>query len=162
YRMYPQRILQPMNFDGAVFVGGANAQPNFSMYYEMYHDSTLTGAAGDYLVASEFDTLNPLAASTYRDTANVGPYINTRSGYFRARIGVRSDSVNETPAISNVDYPFIVTDTILSKGINPEHLVSVASYVGGGNNDDIFLSFFNIGRDSALATSLSFFVANVP
>ena len=162
YRMYPQRILQPMNFDGAVFVGGANAQPNFSYYFEMYHDSTLTGAAGDYLVASEFDTLNPLAASTYRDTANVGPYINTRSGYFRARIGVRSDSVNETPAISNVDYPFIVTDTILSKGINPENLTGVASYQGGGNRDDIFVSFFNIGRDSAEATSLSFFVANVP
>ena len=162
YGMYPQRLLQPMNFDGAVFVGGANAQPNFSLYYEMYHDSTLTGGAGDYLTAAAIDTLNPLAASTYRDTANVGPYINTREGYFRARIGVRSDSVNATPAISFVDYSFIVTDSVLSKGIEPENLTGVGSYQGGGNRDDIFVSFFNIGRDSAEATSLSFFVANVP
>lgn len=162
YGMYPQRLLQPMSFDGAVFVGGANAQPNLSLYYEMYHDSTLSGGAGAFLTASALDTLNPLAASTYRDTANVGPYINTRAGYFRARIGVRSDSVNETPAISYVDYPFMVTDSVLSKGINPEALTGVGSYQGGGNRDDIFVSFFNVGRDSALATSLSFFVANVP
>lgn len=168
FSIVPQSIIGPMTFDGATVNAGGNAQTGVYLDAKVYHDSTLSGAPGDWLIYQDSIMISNFLPPSEKDTVRVGPYLNLREGYLRARINVIADSASQNPSETFDEYSFIVSDSILAKDRNVfRGSIGVGSYVdprddlAGGDQGDLWTTVVTV-EDSALATSLSFFVGNEP
>ena len=168
YTILPIVNIPAVTYEGYSLNAGANTQTNVDFNIDVINDSTLAGGPGNGVVHSASSTLGASVLSQDRDTANVNsPFFTFNSGYYRNRMYVTSDSVNQAPGDAVAEYTMTLTaDTTLALD-RGEAFFSISSgpssYVGGGQDFDAMAALMVLDSQltgTVMATSVSIFIAN--
>jgi len=168
YRILPIINVPPVTYTGFTYNAGAFAQTNVDLNLDVIMDSTIGGGAGQGVVHSASAVVAASVPSLQRDTTDiVNPFFSFNTGWYRNRISISSDSVNQAPLTAEGDYTFALTaDTVLALDRGEAFFSGSSgppSYVGGGQDGDRAAALMIIDSNvtgGVPALSISVFVAN--
>lgn len=174
YYILPIVNVPTVTYTGYSSNAGANAQTNVDLNVNVIMDSTMMGGPGMGLAYSGSSVIGASIASQRTDTTVVSnPFFSFNPGWYRNRVFITSDSVNQQPAGAEGAYTFALSaqgDTTIALDRGQAFFNGSSgppSYVGGGQDNDaaaalmiIDSSLAGVGTGSVIATSISVFIAN--
>ncbi len=141
YRILPLVNVPAVVYQGMSYNAGANVQTNVDLNLDVIMDSTIGGGPGQGVVHSASASVGLSIPSQQRDTTDItNPFFSFNAGWYRNRLYITSDSVNQNPAGATDNYTFALTnDTVIALDRGPSFYVGSSgppSYVGGGQDND--------------------------
>jgi len=168
YKILPVSMASIQGIQYTAFGRNTAINPQTNVYFkaEVYMDSTIGGGAGTGLVFQDSVLMDTLIGKQARDTATLSsPFYSFNTGWYRNRLLLTSDSINQNPIVGEQSYSFALTvDTVIAlEDGNFSVSSGPRSYIGGGQDGDrvaalmILDSNLNFGFP---VLSVSVFVAN--
>jgi len=165
YTQVPLSMVDSISVKTIVENTGAFDQTGFRIDYLIYQDSTLSGASGSGLVFQDSIVYSQAFPAFSVDTLTFDhpKFKPTQSGYYRAEIQLKSDSVNQIAYLSSQNQTFVVSDSILARdrGI---YIGSFRIFTGFGNaysDSNKVGVLINSGQTHQDIRALRFFVSNL-
>jgi len=168
YYILPIINVPAVTYEGYTYNAGAFTQTNADLNLDVIMDSTIGGGAGMGVVHSASSVIGASIPSLQRDTTTiVNPFFSFNTGWYRNRVYVTSDSINQDPGSAEGAYTFALTaDTTLALDRGEAFFQGSSgppSYVGGGQDNDQAAALMIIDSNVTTgvpALSISVFVAN--
>ncbi len=165
YTIIPQALLTPVSYSGITLNNGGNTQTNVEFKLDVFMDSTIGGGPGTGIVYADSDPIGTVLTREIDTSLIANSFYTFNPGWYRSRIYVSSDSVNQLPQSAEANYTLAVTqDSVVAldggAAAFGNATLGPAGYVGGGNIGDRITAAVIIGPNvsNVTATSVSYWV----
>ncbi|MEQ8908188.1 MAG: T9SS type A sorting domain-containing protein [Vicingaceae bacterium] len=167
YTLVPLSMVDSISLEAVVENAGAFDQTGFRIDYRLFHDSSLNGTPGSGVVFQDSIIYNQAFTAFSTDTVlfDHPKFKPNQSGYYRAEVQLKSDSMNQLAYLASQNQAFVVSDSILARdrgvyvgGFN----VASPSYSSPNIDSGKAGVLFNSGAMQSQIKALRFFAQNSP
>ena len=164
YKKIPNLLFDSLSFDLFSKNDGYNTQSGVHAKLDVFQDSLLNGQPGIGFISSVSTTFGPPVPFQQQISFKLGPYLNqlNSTGFYTAKIEVKSNVPSLWPKAAQANYQFEVTDSVLSRVGHESGFigdVGTSGFPSGAFRGNRFASLFSVGSNLTTLSSASFYVS---